>query len=392
MKSNRSVPLLPLLIAALSMSSVAHAADLQVTFCPETVVRPYPLDSLRGVQGLLLQNVAIANTGTGPAVLRSVDLELLKAGSVVDRRTLDAAAVDAAAKSGKAAGDAGMMAMYAFQFCDGKLLKDHRLAASATLAPGEALLVMQQVFAWKGERDELRVHAHAGGSGEVATATIRIDPATSRTVFRWPLEGAPWSIAGASFHGTHRWAIPEEFALDIVKPGADGRTFRKQGENNADFHAYGADVVAAAAGTVSGIVTGAKEPPPLLRKAGESMQGYYARIGAQQAENASAGEAGLTGEAIVIAHEQNEYSIYAHLQPGSITVKPGERVAAGQVIGRLGSSGNSTEPHLHFQVCDRPSGLSCAAIVPTFEAIEIFNADGLRPLQSGDVVGASKQP
>ena len=44
---------------------------------------------------------------------------------------------------------------------------------------------------WRSLPELRRVHAHAGGSGEVATATIRIDPATSRTVFRWPLEGAP---------------------------------------------------------------------------------------------------------------------------------------------------------------------------------------------------------
>jgi len=381
-------PVLSVLLGASVLVPAAHAADLQITFCPEQVVRPYPLDSLRGVQGLLLQNAAIANIGKTPITLRSVEIELLKSGNVVDRRMLDTDALTAAAKSGKGARDAGMMELYGFQFCDGKLLQGHGMAAGATLAPGEALLLMQQVFAWKGTRDELRVRANAGSDGTPVSATLRVDPATSRTVFRWPLKGAPWTISGASFHGTHRWGIPEEFALDIVKAGADGRTFRNKGVRNQDFNAYGADVVAAADGTVTTALTGAKELPPLLRQPGEAMQDYYGRISAQQVKNMAAGDVGAVGESVIIDHGQSEYSVYAHLQPGSITVKPGDRVTAGQVIGRLGTSGNSTEPHLHFQVCDRPSALSCASVIPTFDRIEIFNADGPRPLQTGDVVGA----
>jgi murein DD-endopeptidase MepM/ murein hydrolase activator NlpD len=383
-------PVLSVLLGIGALAPAAHAADLQITFCPEQVARPYPLDSLRGAQGLLLQNVAIANTGITPVTLHSIEIELLKAGAVVDRRTLDTAALTAAAKSGKGVKDAGMMELYGFQFCDGKLLQGHGLAAGNALAPGEALLVMQQVFAWKGTRDQLRVTAISEGKASPATAILRIDPATSRTVFHWPLTGAPWTISGASFHGTHRWGIPEEFALDIVKVGADGRTYRNTGARNEDFHAYGADVVAAAEGTVAANITGAEELPPLLRKAGESMQDYYGRISAQQVKNMAAGEVGAVGDSVILDHGQSEYSVYAHLQPGSITVKPGDRVKAGQVIGRLGTSGNSTEPHLHFQVCDRPSALSCASVIPTFDTIEIFNADGPRPLQTGDVVGAAQ--
>jgi murein DD-endopeptidase MepM/ murein hydrolase activator NlpD len=51
------------------------------------------------------------------------------------------------------------------------------------------------------------------------------------------------------------------------------------------------------------------------------------------------------------------YAMYAHLQPGSLKVKLGDTVKRGQVIALLGNTGNSTEPHLHFQLMDRNSPL-----------------------------------
>ena len=49
---------------------------------------------------------------------------------------------------------------------------------------------------------------------------------------------------------------------------------------------------------------------------------------------------------------RNVFAIYAHLQPGSITVKPGQRVPRGEALGRIGNSGFSQGPHLHFQLAN----------------------------------------
>jgi murein DD-endopeptidase MepM/ murein hydrolase activator NlpD len=56
---------------------------------------------------------------------------------------------------------------------------------------------------------------------------------------------------------------------------------------------------------------------------------------------------------------QGRYAFYAHLIPGTVAVKPGDQLKRGQVLGKLGNSGNSTEPHLHFQICDGPKPLLC---------------------------------
>ena len=60
------------------------------------------------------------------------------------------------------------------------------------------------------------------------------------------------------------------------------------------------------------------------------------------------------GRHVVLAHQMTDgllvYSVYAHLAPGSITVKRGDHVAAGRVIGQVGMTGRATSPHLHFEV------------------------------------------
>jgi murein DD-endopeptidase MepM/ murein hydrolase activator NlpD len=49
--------------------------------------------------------------------------------------------------------------------------------------------------------------------------------------------------------------------------------------------------------------------------------------------------------------------MYAHLQPGSLRVKVGDKVKAGQVLGLVGNTGNTSEPHLHFQLMNANSPL-----------------------------------
>jgi hypothetical protein len=67
----------------------------------------------------------------------------------------------------------------------------------------------------------------------------------------------------------------------------------------------------------------------------------------------------------VITATGGTYALYAHLASGSVAVTGGQRVGAGEVLGRVGHSGNSTAPHLHFQLMDsadplRAQGIPCA--------------------------------
>lgn len=60
----------------------------------------------------------------------------------------------------------------------------------------------------------------------------------------------------------------------------------------------------------------------------------------------------IGGNHVVIEIAKGQYAFYAHLQPGSLRVRVGDRVKRGQVVGLVGNSGNSTEPHLHFHLTD----------------------------------------
>lgn len=382
-----------LLVSVLACGAAPHAAPappaaLQIRFCPASQAWSYPLESRHELESLVLHNILIVNRAAVTVEISAMDIDLLRSGEVVDRRRLSAPDLQRAGKLGAGLQRSGAPAQIPFEFCGDALIDRNVRIAGPTLQHDEALLVFQQAFAFQGARDAVtvRIHGRSAGRDVEITGTLPIRSGMSRTVFRFPLRGSWWVGVGATPHTGHRWVVPEEFALDIARLGDGNQPFRGAGDRFSDYYAYGAEVVAAAAGRVVAAVDGIAEDPSSLRRADETMEAYAARFRSVSDAILRQGEAALAGNYVVIDHDNHEYSLYAHLRPGSVQVKVGQTVTAGQPLARLGSSGNSTDPHLHFQVCDAPGPLRCAGIPIHFEGITLPWADFPRPVQSGDWV------
>jgi len=160
-----------------------------------------------------------------------------------------------------------------------------------------------------------------------------------------PLRGAGWTgINACCTPNTHRnvrvasgtrIGTAETFAIDYVR--VDGnRFYQGNGSTNAQYPYFGAPVYAVAAGTVVALHDGMDEsipfqPATTLHKP-EDFGGNY----------------------VLIRQAKGVYAFYAHMQKGSVAVVVGQQVTPGTAIGRVGNSGNSSNPHLHFGLLDRP--------------------------------------
>ena len=151
-----------------------------------------------------------------------------------------------------------------------------------------------------------------------------------------------------------RARIAQRYAIDWLKFGDNGLPYRGDPRQNASWFGYGENVLAAADGTVTAVKDGIVENVPLSKPAVPITLETVA------------------GNHVVVEHGRGRFGLYAHLQPWSLHVKVGDRVRRGQMLGRLGNSGNSDAPHLHFHLCDANSPLGCEGVPYAFEQMEVL--------------------
>ncbi|MEU4265664.1 M23 family metallopeptidase [Streptomyces argenteolus] len=182
-------------------------------------------------------------------------------------------------------------------------------------------------------------------------------------------------------HGTH--AYGQSYAIDIVaEPEAEGsrppfRWLWPLARPGRDFPAFGAPLLAVADGTV--VRASDRQRDHLSRNSGPALA-YLLLIEAFVRDMAGAHR--IVGNHLVLDLGDGTYAAYAHLRHGSLQVKAGETVRAGQQLARCGNSGNSTEPHLHFQLMDHPDFDTARGVPFTWRGLgvpasgEAFVTDG----------------
>lgn len=375
----------PAVVIAIACAFAGAASAAELRLC-ETVIRTTPLSDERGVQSALVQAVAVVNTDSAPETLTEVSFQLSDKQQPRDQRWLAATDIAHAAKLSP---QVAMLAqIFPMQFCNGRLLAGARLATSDTLAPGEALVFLYQPFVWKGARDTITIAATTSSGSR--SITLPLVAGVSKTALLFPVAGRSFVPVAASFHTPHRWAGIEEFAQDIVMLSSAGSTHDGDGSRLSDYAIFGQPVRAAAAGKVVAATRTTADNVAILKRQGETDEAYLARLQEAQMTLLLQGMGSVLGNHVIIDHGNGEFSIYAHLKQGSVTVVPGTMVAAGAPIGKVGSSGNSTEPHLHFQVCDGPEIANCRAIPPNITGYRLPFELGPRTIQSGDMVETTR--
>lgn len=263
-------------------------------------------------------------------------------------------------------------------------------AGTRTLGEGHAAVMFINLALEPGARQPNELHhrfsfAVTRKNGEILRRTVdgAVVPVVQEPlpVLAPPLRGSLWIAFNALSSADHRRSlnaidgrerIPQRFAIDWMQLGPDRRLFRGDKKSNADYYDYGAEVLAVANGRVSDLQDGVPENSGSSERSSRTVT----------IDNA-------VGNYVIIDLGRRRFALYAHLQPGSLRVKVGDKVSTGQVLARLGNSGNSDEPHLHFQLMDSNSPLGSEGIPCEFAS---FTQVGIVNGQDSDLEAGQPWP
>lgn len=143
----------------------------------------------------------------------------------------------------------------------------------------------------------------------------------------------------------HAVSKSQRFAYDFIIM-KDGSSHTGDGKKLTDYYAFGQDIIAPAAGQVVWSCDSLPNQEP----------------GQMDPKHP-------VGNGIIIDHGNGEFSLIAHLQPKTQRFKVGDKVKAGDVIGKCGNSGNTSEPHLHYHLQDGPDIMTAEGLPASFVGV-----------------------
>jgi hypothetical protein len=173
---------------------------------------------------------------------------------------------------------------------------------------------------------------------------------------RWIAINAPGTAVPS--HGVK--AYGQTYAVDLLQPSVDAPAkigWSPRTRAPESYSCFGAPVLAMADGTVERVTGFWRDHrsrdtwPPLIWMM--TVEAFGREI---------AGASAILGNHVIVRHDDNTFSVYAHLRRGSLRVAAGDRVTAGQQLAEVGNSGNTSEPHLHVQLMDHPVPTAAAGV------------------------------
>lgn len=194
----------------------------------------------------------------------------------------------------------------------------------------------------------------------------------SEVQYDLPFEGE-WTVVNGCFTKdfSHSWEIPtQRYAYDFLILDENGKSNSNQIKNVTDYYCYDQPILAPADGVVEEIVNNAEDSIIVGKGRFFSRSNHIA------------------GNYIIMKHDENEYSMLAHLKKDSIVVKVGDTVHKGQKIANCGNTGNSTEPHLHFQLQNGRSFYYSAGLPIRFSGVNLsvpLNYKNIDPRSNMDI-------
>lgn len=176
-----------------------------------------------------------------------------------------------------------------------------------------------------------------------------------------PLSGGPWAaIYDPSWDRGHRRVIytingkariPGRYAIDFIKMDSLGKYSSAQEDTIKNWYGYGENVLAVADGIISSIATNFDESECISKQPKTTPDK-------------------AAGNYVSIKIGKSQFVFYEHLKPGSIKVKPGQKVKRGQVIAQIGFTGQTTGPHLHIHLADTDAALGAEGLPFAFKHFE----------------------
>jgi hypothetical protein len=194
-----------------------------------------------------------------------------------------------------------------------------------------------------------------------------------KVVLRLPLRGEWMAINTPAekvpSHGTDYFG--QRYAYDFVMSELDSVKFLRPSlarqlltiVKASDFYAWDQPVHAAGAGEVIEVGEGWDDR--------ETINGLWelGRVLAFPTDIEGRDYRPLAGNYVMVLGEGG-VAFYAHLRKGSVTVRVGQKIVEGDIIGRVGNSGNTTMPHLHFHVMDGADPLTAVGVACAFRGYE----------------------